>query len=157
MKTSQHRRFGGTLLALAALVVGGCTHEPTPVLPDGAVAFTAPEAYVTWWEKTSQCSELTGNMARVEWYVVPNVATFPTEQGEKVGIRVKTGDRVQIVLAGQYQLHEMVVRHEMLHALLREPGHPDTYFTDRCRLTWATWQEDNAGTADLSTTAIALN
>jgi len=49
-----------------------------------------------------------------------------------------------------------VVRHEMLHALLREPGHPDVYFTERCRLTWATWQEDNSGDVN-GTTAIALN
>ena len=157
MTISSHCRFGGTLLALAAMFAGGCSHEPTPVLPDGAVAFTAPAAYVTWWDKTSQCSELSGNMGRVEWYVVPDVATFATEQGEKVGIRVKTGDRIQIVLAGQYQMHEMVVRHEMLHALLREPGHPDLYFTDKCRLTWATWQEDNAGSVDNTTLAVALN
>jgi hypothetical protein len=157
MHTPRSHRFGGTFLALAALLVGGCSHDPTPVLPDGAVAFTAPTTYLTWWDRTSQCSELSGSMAKVEWYVVPDVATFPTEQGEKVGIRVKSGDRIQIVLAGQYQMHEMVVRHEMLHALLREPGHPEVYFTERCRLTWATWQEDNSGDVDGAATAIALN
>ena len=84
MHTPRSRRFGGTFLTLAALLVGGCSHDPTPVLPDGAVAFTAPTTYLTWWDRTSQCSELSGSMAKVEWYVVPDVATFPTEQGEKV-------------------------------------------------------------------------
>jgi hypothetical protein len=142
---------------LAALLLGGCNYEPTPALPDGAVAFTAPMEYVAWWDKTSACSGLSGSLARVEWYVVPGAATFSTDQGEKVGIRVKTGDRVQIVLAGQYQNHEMVVRHEMLHALLDEPGHPDLYFTERCRLTWATWQADGAATGSNATLATALN
>jgi hypothetical protein len=149
-------RFGGSLLAFAGILVGGCTYEPTPALPDGAVSFEAPTAYVTWWDRTSECSGISGDMARVEWYVVPDAATFPTEQGDKVGIRVRTGDRIQIVLAGQYQLHEMVVRHEMLHALLREPGHPDEYFTERCRLTWATWQSDHSD-VDNTTLAASLN
>lgn len=157
MLLSSCRQLGGASLALAALVLGGCSYEPTSALPDGAVSFTAPTEYLAWWDRTSQCSELSGNMAKVEWYVVPNVATFSTAEGEKVGIRVKTGDRIQIVLAGQYQMHEMVVRHEMLHALLGTPGHPDVYFTERCRLTWATWQADSTSAGSNSTLATALN
>ena len=158
MHPTSFRRFGGSFLALAAFAFGGCNYEPAPDLPDGAVAFTAPTAYLAWWDKTSACSQLGGSMARIEWYVVPEAATFPTDQGEKVGIRVKTGDRIQIVLAGQYQMHEMVVRHEMLHALLNESGHPDLYFVDRCRLTWTTWQEDNGPVgASNSTLAVALH
>lgn len=156
MHSAAFGRFGGSLLAFAGILVGGCTYEPTPALPDGAVSFAAPTAYVTWWDRTSECSGISGDMARVEWYVVPDVATFPTEQGDKVGIRVRTGDRIQIVLAGQYQMHEMVVRHEMLHALLREPGHPDEYFSERCRLTWATWQSDHSD-VDNTTLAASLN
>jgi hypothetical protein len=155
MLLSALRQLGGASLALAALTLGGCSYEPDPVLPDGAVAFTAPTEYLTWWDRTSACSELSGSMAKVEWYVVPGAATFPTAEGEKVGIRVKTGDRIQIVLAGQYQMHEMVVRHEMLHALLNQPGHPDLYFTERCRLTWATWQADSSSAN--TTLATALN
>jgi hypothetical protein len=136
-------RTFGTVLLIPLL---GCTTEPTIVLPDGAQAFTAPQGYHTWWSKTEGCAELTGDLNRVEWYVVPNVATFETEQGPKVGIRVKAGDRITIVLAGAYQEHEMVVRHEMLHAILDRPGHPTEYFEDRCRLTWATWGGGAEGT-----------
>jgi hypothetical protein len=51
----------------------------------------------------------------------------------------------RIVIAGNYLNHEMVVRHEMLHALLQREGHPTDYFVDRCHLTWETW---NSGLAD---------
>ncbi len=129
-------RSFGTLLLLPLL---GCTTEPIVVLPEGAQEFTAPVAYQTWWQKTEGCSDLAGDMGRIEWYVVPDVTTFETDQGPKVGIRVKAGDRITIVLAGAYQQHEMVVRHEMLHAILDRPGHPPEYFEQRCHLTWATW------------------
>jgi hypothetical protein len=131
---------------LSALFVPllGCATEPTVSLPEGAQAFTAPADYTVWWSKTESCAELAGRMNRVEWYVVPGVSTFETDLGPKVGIRVKVGDRITIVLAGEYQHHEMVVRHEMLHAILDRPGHPALYFEERCRLTWATWIDPNA-------------
>jgi hypothetical protein len=133
------------LPALSALVLQSCLTEPVAILPEGAVAFVAPEEYAAWWERTEACAQLQGDMQRVEWYVVPDVATFETDLGEKVGIRVQTGDRVRIVLAGQYQRHEMVVRHEMLHALLKQPGHPELYFVNRCQLTWDSWGESLQG------------
>jgi len=43
------------------------------------------------------------------------------------------------VIAGNYAEHEMVVRHEMLHALLQREGHPTDYFVNRCHLTWESW------------------
>jgi hypothetical protein len=33
----------------------------------------------------------------------------------------------------------MVVRHEMLHDLMRRSGHPDPPFGNGCPLTWETW------------------
>lgn len=138
-------------LTALAFFLGSCVAEPEVDLPAGAVIFTPPAQYVQWWDATESCSERRGDMQRIEWYVVPGAATFPTAQGEKVGIRIKAGDRITVVLAGQYQMHEMVVRHEMLHALLAEPGHPDEYFTQRCRLTWESWGADQpSAVADLS-------
>ena len=46
---------------------------------------------------------------------------------------------VLIVVAGVFADSEMVVRHEMLHALLDQTGHPDGYFVDKCHLTWQSW------------------
>ncbi len=91
-------------------------------MPEGAEAFVPPAEYQAWWASTEGCSDIQGNIGRIKWYVVPGVSTFPTEEGEKVGIRIKTGNDVRIVIAGNYVEHEMVVRHEMLHALLNAPG-----------------------------------
>jgi hypothetical protein len=33
----------------------------------------------------------------------------------------------------------MVVRHEMLHDLMRRSGHPNPPFGSGCPLTWETW------------------
>ncbi|HEX5632773.1 MAG TPA: hypothetical protein VFX50_06070 [Gemmatimonadales bacterium] len=128
--------------AAVFFLLGSCMAEPEVDLPEGAEAFTPPEAYVRWWSSTEACSDLSGDMGRIRWYVVPGASTFATDQGEKVGIRIKTGDEISVVLAGNYQLHEMVVRHEMLHALLSQPGHPEEYFVTRCRLTWESWSTD---------------
>ncbi len=131
-------RWRAILPALLIPLVG-CTMEPSTALPEGATSFTPPAEYQAWWASTEACSAKVGNMRTVEWYVVPGVSTFGTSEGDKVGIRIKSGDRVSIVIAGNYVEHEMVVRHEMLHALLGVPGHPPEYFVDRCHLTWESW------------------
>lgn len=134
------------LPALLALVMG-CVTEPDADLPEGAVAMQASEQYRSWWGETEACSRLSGSFSRIEWYVVPGVASFPTDEGEKVGIRIQSGDRTRIVLAETYAAHPMVVRHEMLHALLQRSGHPVEYFETRCRLTWQLWNEDHGAQA----------
>ena len=100
----------------------GCSTDSLSALPDGAEQFTPPAEYQAWWVSTEGCSAISGNFSRIKWYVVPGVSTFATEEGEKVGIRIKSGDDVSIVVAGNYVEHEMVVRHEMLHALLNQAG-----------------------------------
>jgi len=135
----RRRPIGRTFLPALLIPLLGCTTEPASALPDGAQEFVPPTAYQVWWASTEGCSGIRGTLGRIKWYVVPGVSTFPTAEGEKVGIRIKTGDEVRIVLAGNYVEHEMVVRHEMLHALLNRAGHPAEYFQDRCHLTWETW------------------
>jgi hypothetical protein len=78
-------------------------------------------------------------METIQWYVVPEVETFMTDQGEKVGMWARRGDQEVIIIAGNYVNHEMVVRHEMLHSLLGQRGHPVEYFEQKCQLTWETW------------------
>lgn len=137
--SARRRSFGRAFLPALLIPLLGCTTEPTSTLPDGAQAFVPPAEYQAWWASTEGCASIQGNLGRVKWYVVPGVSTFPTAEGEKVGIRIKTGSDIRIVIAGNYVEHEMVVRHEMLHALLNRAGHPTEYFEDRCQLTWETW------------------
>ena len=134
------RAFRGPLPLLAIwLGVASCaTLEPGP-LPDGAVPMTPAPTYAEWFTRTEACAGLSGDFEEIEWYVVPDVSTFETEMGDKVGLWEQTGGVNRITIAGAYTEHEMVVRHEMLHELLGREGHPQEYFVTRCHLTWDSW------------------
>jgi len=126
-------------------VTSACTAlAPSAVaLPAGAVQIATPVVYREWFQRTEACSGRTGDFSAVQFYVVPGVETFPTEDGAKVGEWISDGSAHRVVIAGNYQNHEMVVRHELLHTLLRQSGHPDEYFVSRCRLTWESWNSGN--------------
>jgi hypothetical protein len=126
---------------LGGLAVAGCAAlaPSQAVLPAGAVPVAAPAVYREWFQRTEACSGRTGDLAEVQFYVVPGVETFETRDGPQVGVWIGEGGSHRIVIAGNYQGHEMVVRHELLHTLLRQTGHPEEYFVSRCRLTWESW------------------
>ncbi|MDZ4863120.1 MAG: hypothetical protein SGJ01_06695 [Gemmatimonadota bacterium] len=125
----------GLLAALAACEMLG----PAEALPSGAMLLIAPPEYEAWWTATEACAGESSDFQRIEWYVVPDVRTFPTTAGEKVGLWSHSSDGMRIILAGDYADNELVVRHEMLHALLDRNGHPAEYFQERCHLTWESW------------------
>ena len=133
---------GAALPALVALVSSCATLSPGESLPTGAQPVEAPVEYAAWWSATESCSQLSGSYDRVEWYVVPGVSSFPTEVGEKVGLWIRSGSRRQIVIAERYLEHEMVVRHEMLHALMKRGTHPSQMFVGACHLASArVWRD----------------
>ena len=125
----------GLLATLAACEMLG----PPEALPQGAMLLIAPPEYETWWAATEACAGVNSDLQRIEWYVVPDVRTFQTTAGEKVGLWSHSASGMRIILAGDYADNELVVRHEMLHALLDREGHPSEYFQDRCHLTWESW------------------
>ncbi|MEO8637243.1 MAG: hypothetical protein ABI587_18355 [Gemmatimonadales bacterium] len=139
---SPHRRSRvpfyclGLLATLAACEMLGPAEAP----PSGAMLLIAPPEYEAWWAATEACAGRTSDFQRIEWYVVPDVPTFPTTSGQKVGLWSHSSGGMRIILAGDYADNELVVRHEMLHALLDREGHPATYFQERCQLTWETFQ-----------------
>lgn len=127
-------------MALGGLLSGCSSLAPSePILPAGAVEIAASPEYLIWHEKTEACSGLAGTFSTIKFYVVPGVETFPTSTGPKVGEWTSDGATNRIVIAGNYQEYEMVVRHELLHSLLQREGHPPEYFVDRCHLTWDSW------------------
>lgn len=125
--------------ALLPMALSCSSTGPNDGLPAGAVAVTAPAAFRQWFLRTESCSQLTGSFDTLEFFVVPGVQSFETSEGQKVGLWIEGGPRDQIVIAGNFFQHEMVVSHEMLHALLGRSGHPPLYFEDRCHLTWETF------------------
>ena len=129
--------------SLAALVLFALSCTPASLgpgeLPYGAIPFAAPADYRAWWASTEACSGLTGNFDQISWYQVPGARTMQTDIGEKVGLWARRDGHTDITIAGEYTQHELVIRHEMLHELLGEEGHPASYFVERCGLTWESW------------------
>ena len=105
---------------------------PTTPLPPGAERFDPPTVYAEWWNLTEACSGLTGDYASVTWYQVPNADTIPFGEGRFVNGEWQ-GDGNRIILGGENLEDGDLVRHEMLHALLRQGGHPRAMFIGRCR------------------------
>ena len=136
----------GLSLPVLLAACSSITGPRATALPQGAVPIVAPAVYRDWAARTEACSGLRANFSTVQWYVVPGVDTFPTEGGEKVGMWVSTGETDRIVIAGNYQNHEMVVSHELLHHLLKHEGHPSEYFVARCHLTWESWRAAGGAT-----------
>lgn len=102
-----------------------------PRLPAGAERFTPPSVYAQWWDLTKECSGLSGNLSDVTWYRVPGTYYIPLGDGSSVnGLWDAVGNR--IVLASASQFEGDLVRHEMLHALLRSAGHPRPAFIGLC-------------------------
>jgi len=98
--------------------------------PAGIVPFTPPVRFRLYWALTEACSGHTGDYDAVRWYIVPGVDSFDLE-GQAVGA-AWYGDGNKIVFADGQQIFSGLVRHEMLHALIRVPGHPRDQFLDRC-------------------------
>ncbi len=108
-----------------------CRSVVDPPLPANAVLFAPLAQYRLWWELTSQCAGVSRSFEGVQWYLVPGVSSFPTGQGDLSGAYYRAQNR--IVLAESASSTGGVVRHEMLHALLRiSDAHPAAYFQRRC-------------------------
>lgn len=133
-----------TLLLSFLALVAGCaagTEPSSPSVPTGAVAFSPSPAFREWWHTTEQCAGLSGSFASVQWFVVPGVQTFDPGTGTPVvGMWSRDARGTRITLAGAWQQSEFVARHEMLHALIGQSGHPAIYFETRCGLTWERWK-----------------
>ena len=75
------------------------------------------------------CSGVSRPFANVAWFVVPGY-DFPL--GSKVVTGYWSAADNWIVLADASRLDGSVVRHEMLHALIRQSGHPRSAFLEKC-------------------------
>ncbi len=143
--TVQRGKLSGLLGTI--LILGCGTLEPSePALPPLAVRIEAPAVYQEWFAATAACSGLSGTSQTIEWYVVPGAPSFQADGADRVGMWQRVDGKSQIVIAGAYAEHEMVVRHEILHHLLGEKGHPEKLFADQCPLTWERWQQHLSGT-----------
>jgi hypothetical protein len=125
------RTFVAGALCVLAAAIGSCADATTAPLPSGSQRFAPPEVFRRWWALTEQCSGLTGNYDAVTWYVVPGAASIPGPDGSPVQGTWELNQN-RIVLAGDAQFAGDLVRHEMLHALLRGGTHPRDEFIAKC-------------------------
>lgn len=117
-------------LACLALAVA-CDGPTDPPLPDAARRMAPPPVFATWWGMVEACAGVSRPLSGVEWWEVPDVATFYTPDHGSVQAYWSRGSN-RIVLAGRAVRDGAVVRHEMLHALLRREGHARADFLERC-------------------------
>lgn len=119
--------------ALAVVLCSAC-EAPTDPLPRNARRLTPPPAYGLWWQMTMSCSGLSGDLERVQWYIQPGVRSLeiPGEPDTNLGgYWISSGNRILLTEAAVDDGE--LVRHEMLHALLRGRGqHPKEFFRRRC-------------------------
>lgn len=122
------RRSAIATLVASCYIAGAC-HAPTDPLPPDAMLIKPPAVYQRWWTMTEACSGHSGNMGAIRWYYVPGSSML--HDGQTINGYWSSAEN-EIVLAQDYALEGFAVRHEMLHALLRQGGHPRDQFLGAC-------------------------
>ena len=95
--------------------------------PNSSKYFMTPE-FPQWWAELEACSKLSRNLDKVEFYHV-YAETLPNVLHgiRTVGAYYPRSNRIFIVESEK--ANPSVIRHEMMHALLRdESDHPPQYF-----------------------------
>ena len=119
------------LFLFCAITAVACERITDPALSAVTERFNPPLVYQKWWTQTEACSGLKGSFSSVDWYHTPEQTI--NIDGEKASAYWSKGSN-RIVLTQNAELDGQVVRHEMLHALLKGKGeHPREQFLGKCR------------------------
>jgi hypothetical protein len=118
-------------LIAAVAFATACEHTLVdPALPSTATLYVAPSVYQKWWTMAETCSGVTRPLANVTWFYIPGVSLF--QLGNQVVSGYWSAASNRIVLADNSRLDGTVVRHEMVHALIRTSGHPRSIYLEKC-------------------------
>jgi hypothetical protein len=104
-------------------------------MPNGATPMTPPESYRKVWIEAMACTGKIGDFNRISFWSVPG-ENFETPRIDKAAGMT---EHQRIFIAEKYLGHPMVVKHEMIHALIGS-GHPEVPFKVPCKATWDTWE-----------------
>ena len=119
-------------LALAfAFVMPACSDVigfGNPIEYPDAVKYFDESQFRPLWDQLESCSKLRGSLGRVGFFHVPQESLPVVLHGIRtLGIYVRASNRIFIVESEKS--NPAVIRHEMMHALLKdESGHPPQYF-----------------------------
>jgi hypothetical protein len=108
-------RAGAVMCLTGALA---CAHRPLPVVYD-AREFDPPDLYRSWWREVEECSTAEGDFDAMRWFEAPGVVFLV--RGQMYAGYWFDPDR--IVIAEERLEDPLIVRHEMLHAILQQEGH----------------------------------
>jgi len=109
------------------VAAAGCGDGFAP--PDGAEHYDPPAVYSILWQETEDCAQLTGTMSRVHWYMIPGTSTLPCDYGDCRGL----WEAPHNIYLSDVAAHDFfgdnffTVRHEILHDLVGQPGHPAVF------------------------------
>lgn len=118
----------GALLSVSGITA--CDRLVDPPLPVDARQISPPAVYSTWWDMTRACSGLPGPLSAISWYVSDEALRDP-KTGETL-LAYWSAASNRVVINSLYVREGSIVRHEMLHALLRNGGHPRRQFLGNC-------------------------
>ena len=120
-------------IAACALFAAACAEEAFSP-PAGAERFDPPPAYSDFWTEVQNCSQLSGDSSRVNWYIVRGTVTFPCAYGDCRGLWVAPHDIYLSDGAASDVFFEnfFTVKHEILHDLVGQAGHPPVF--EQCGL-----------------------
>ncbi|MDX1393056.1 MAG: hypothetical protein R3195_01650 [Gemmatimonadota bacterium] len=124
--------------AVFSLLVAGCGLGPESDEPNLVRSvIDPPPEYIEWWRELETCSGLDGDMRRLTFFEVVQPVMFEGRQFPCGGGALCNGmweAPHDITLAPRYVNHARLVKHEMLHDLVRTPGHPPVF--EACDVTW---------------------
>ena len=126
----RRRIIAGVVAGSLALSVCDRAVDPPQLLPPDAEQFSPPAVYSTWWNMTQACSGLSGSLADVTWYKTTQPLHDPRTEEVLGGYWISGSNSIVILTTAM--LYGPLVRHEMLHALLRGRGHPRNQFLGNC-------------------------
>lgn len=113
-------------LAIATLSAVSCSE---PIVENAAsLNFSPPAEYATWWREVEDCLGIEASIERVRWQESGEY-DFPCSTGRCAGAWFPDH---RIVLARAWKRDPLVVRHEMIHDILRVSGHPSPPFGGAC-------------------------
>ncbi len=115
---------------LSLLGLGACADSSVAFAPDAATPLTPPAFYLTLWHETETCAGRTADYGAVSWYVLPAGASWSSENRDILGAWRERDNR--ITMRAEYVNDSLVVRHEMLHAILHDGRHSVEFFFTRC-------------------------
>ncbi len=125
------RSFSGGLAMVAVVVVSvACASSITE--PEGLVDYEPLPAYAEWYAELQRCAHVTGtSFDDVRWRKLPGATSITYGDTTLAAYWLPPG---QIVISGAYVQSELIVKHEMLHHLLRkDPYHRDASW-EECEL-----------------------